>query len=67
MWAGAIHTLPEVEIPLNPYQGLKLYGGFFVYFGLVEIPLNPYQGLKPNKQHQHFADELKFHLIPIRD
>ena len=37
-----------VEIPLNPYQGLKLNileldGRNFVE---VEIPLNPYQGLK---------------------
>ena len=38
---------PEVEIPLNPYQGLKLIYQFSSPITeLVEIPLNPYQGLK---------------------
>ena len=38
--------MPAVEIPLNPYQGLKQK--ITIRRGLikVEIPLNPYQGLK---------------------
>ena len=38
----------RVEIPLNPYQGLKpkpKESNDF-YDIIVEIPLNPYQGLK---------------------
>ncbi len=37
-----------VEIPTNPYQGLKHAAGGALASGVgsVEIPTNPYQGLK---------------------
>ncbi len=35
-----------VEIPTNPYQGLKLKYSDYPRHEYVEIPTNPYQGLK---------------------
>ena len=59
-----------VEIPLNPYQGLKHDLQPMAIAGeiQVEIPLNPYQGLKPLPGSKGLVGNLsKFLLIPIRD
>ena len=61
--------LYAVEIPLNPYQGLKRNEVTpRPHRRHVEIPLNPYQGLKREfKESSTLPGVSKFLLIPIRD